>query len=1459
MDKKSSVIMIISSLLYCFILIGIVGPVTVGATNESGTLPFLKEHVSGPFDVGLVNHDKILQGLIEQGLIDKKASAKTQEKKLNDYIENRAKNAEKQATDQQDQKKVRQNIQQAAALEEKPAVLPDLQEQSLAKPSNKGITSIEKETWDGAVQTDEILVLLIDFPDYQNSNITEADQPVLLYDTYPKEHYQSMIFGSETYKGGNGEDFISMKAFYEQQSGGSYTLSGQVSDWYTADHPAAYYGGNYPTADGNDSRPRELVKEALEHAAQDPAINLADFDKEDIYDLDGDGDYREPDGMIDHLMIVHAGTGEEAGGGVLGADAIWSHSWSLDEAPFIIPNTEGTTEVPYWGGSIGAFDYTIQPEDGAAGVFAHEYGHDLGLPDSYDTNYTANGVGAPTDYWTIMASGSWAGIIPGTEPTGFSPYDKEFLQDRMPDSNWFKDVEYDIADIKAKNNMINLDQASVKGTNADAVKLTLPDKRTAINVPTSGNYEYFSGSGNDLNNHLSTTIDLTNVTEASFQFNAYYDIEVDWDYGSVQVNDGSGWKSIAGNITTESDPNGQNPGHGITGTSDGWIEARFDLTDYVGKQIGLRINYWTDVAVSNPGLYVDDLQVIADESVVIEDGAEAEPIFELDGFSKSDGNLTSDHYYLIEWRNHAAADRALGRITRGNSVMTLDPGMVVWYVDKKYDDNWVGDHPGDGFLGVIDAHQETAVWSDGTPAVTRYQIQDAAFSLSSTDEMFLDFLDINGTSLSMLAQPAVATFNDANDYSNPGQVYAGRNVLPYGLGISVVEQAEDWTTAQIELSYDARKPNVSFEGLESIYSSNPGYNNMELTITASDGNLQEEITVTTTIIDDTTTAVMEDTQSFITKREEEKIPVKLEIPKNLATGMYTLVVEVSDGINKEKEEATFEIDNDAPAIDVDHNGNSNSEKEATVTVNIDGAEEESLQYVWSNETDIPNEGWVSFKNGSKLSLSNRDGNWYLYVKADDGFGNELIWKSDAFLLDNTKPEIILQGDNPIVLQAGDPYQEPGYEAMDEADGELTDQVAVTGEVDSSKLGEYRLTYTVLDSAGNQATIDRVVHVVDDEAPYISLEGDYLLEIEVGTPYKDPGFIAEDNLDGDITDLVTVNGEVDTSVVGDYILSYIVSDTNGHTFETQRIIRVIDSEAPIITLSGDSTVVLEYGDPYEEPGFEAVDNYDGDVTRQVEVASDLDLNTIGVYNVRYRVLDAAGNETFIERAVHVIDTKAPTIELLGEDPVVIEAGHSYLEAGFTATDNYDGDLTNKVVVTRESMLEVGDYPIVYKVVDSSGNETTITRTVTAVDTTAPSMVLKGDNPYVLKMGEPYEELGFKAMDRGTIDLTDQVEVTGELDVNKIGKYTVTYTVSDKYGNTTSVDRIVIVNEKNKVVTDQEKDKAVDAIPPQGKQEEVASGVLPSTATNIFNLIGLGFVVLLIGTMVYIIQRKRKIRE
>jgi immune inhibitor A len=784
--KKKKALKVFSSITASTIVASSLFAGTLGGSTLAPKAAAASTNVTSSFDAGMANDERLIEMLKREGKLAKNASPAEAEKALKSYLKGKS-----QLTKTKDQlPKPLANLKEG----EKTASngLKNGSGNKLGQAKKDTVDPVQKEGYTGGVRSDKVLVLAIDFPDYQKSSITK-DETDMWYEDYTHDHFQDMIFGKNGYTGPNGENLISMKQYYEQQSGGSYTVNGSVAGWYTADHEASYYGANSPAPDGNDIRPRQLVYEALTKAAKDPKINLTEYDQWDRDDYDGDGVYAEPDGLIDHLMVIHAGVGEEAGGGSLGGDAIWSHRSKLSTGPVAVPGA--TSDSPRWGGVLGAWDYTIEPEDGAAGVFSHEFGHDLGLPDEYDTIYS--GAGEPVEYWSLMSGGSWAGKVPGTEPPGISPYSRQMLQ-TLHGGNWLSGETIDSAKVTSAGTTVLLDEAATKGTNNDAVRVDLPDKAIVINTPASGQYEYFSGSGDELDHSMVTSVNLTNATNAELNFKTWYDIEADWDYASVQVKEAgsTNWTSIKGNITTAENPNEQNPGNGITGTTDGkWVDAKFDLSAYKGKNIELKFNYWSDVAVAMPGFYVDDITVTVDGATVLTDDAEGTSKFTLDGFAKDLGKFNAKQYYLLEWRSHNGVDAGLANIRRGASLMSYDPGLVVWYVDESYDNNWTGVHPGDGFLGVVDADQHTNSWSDKAVGSTRYQMHDAAFGLSKTDKMFLNYpgqftMTDNFTQRNPL-------FDDKANYSNPGLVDAGRNIPSFGLKFRVVGESTDGTVGKV--------------------------------------------------------------------------------------------------------------------------------------------------------------------------------------------------------------------------------------------------------------------------------------------------------------------------------------------------------------------------------------------------------------------------------------------------------------------------------------------------------------------------------------------------------------------------------------------------------------------------------------------------------------------------------------
>ncbi|MGP4081801.1 immune inhibitor A domain-containing protein [Pseudalkalibacillus sp. R45] len=753
-----------------------------------------KSYAGAPIDLGIANDERLIEMLKESGKISKNATPAEAEKALKKYLKERAGNV-KHSHGGELEEEAKESKEQLKSQMESNGLMSG---KGNKKGKSKGeiVDGVEEEDWNGGTRTDKVLALLIEYPDFPAEEII-PESTDMYYEDYTKEHYTDMLFSDDGYTGPNGEKLVSVKQYYEEQSGGSYSIEGEVAGWYQASKPAAAYGGNNDS--DNDTDARGLVKEALMAAAADPNLDLSQYDQEDRYDLDGDGEYREPDGLIDHLMIVHSSVGEEAGGGQLGGDAIWSHRWNLGGVT-ALPGTEA--EVPYWGGAMAAYDYTIEPADGAAGVFAHEYGHDLGLPDEYDTIYS--GAGEPVSYWSIMSSGSWAGDIPGTEPTGFSAWAKEFLHSSMPGSNWLTGTTIHADDVTSSGTEVLLDEAVTKGTNNDAVRVDLPDKVTVVNTPASGEYEYHGGTGDEIDHNMVTEVDLTNATNATLDYDVWYNIESNWDFGMVQVSTDGGetWNSLStpntsSDIVSDGYPAIKENLPGYTGSSNGWLHESVDLSEYAGQKVLMQFRYMTDWGTNLDGLYVDNVKVTADGSEVLSDGAEAESAFDLHGFKKDTGTFTSSHYYLLEWRSHNGVDEGLAHIRRGNSLMKFDSGLVVWYVDDSYDNNWTGVHPGEGFLGVVDGDQVVNRWSDGTLGATRYQMHDAAFGLGKTEDMFLDYSDTLGITMKDYATERKPVFDDSSKYMSPVLPDAGRNVPTYGLKFRVLADSEDGTVGKV--------------------------------------------------------------------------------------------------------------------------------------------------------------------------------------------------------------------------------------------------------------------------------------------------------------------------------------------------------------------------------------------------------------------------------------------------------------------------------------------------------------------------------------------------------------------------------------------------------------------------------------------------------------------------------------
>jgi hypothetical protein len=360
------------------------------------------------------------------------------------------------------------------------------------------------------------------------------------------------------------------------------------------------------------------------------------------------------------------------------------------------------------------------------------------------------------------------------------------------------------------------------------------------------------------------------------------------------------------------------------------------------------------------------------------------------------------------------------------------------------------------------------------------------------------------------------------------------------------------------------------------------------------------------------------------------------------------------------------------------------------------------------------------------------------------------------------PVITLSGVSPMSIEFGDAFVDPGYHGMEvSTNTDITNRVIVTGTVNTEVIGSYVLTYNMTDNFGQAAaTVTRTVNVVDTRAPYISVNDgawdgvNYITAHEINSPYVDAGATAYDTKDGDRTANIVTTGTVNPNVSGEYTITYTVSDITGNTrVATRKVIVSADAVKPEITLVGSEYIELATNDPYTDAG--AVVDDGSTITTKIDRCTPVASVTTGIpsdYLVRYDAIDVNGNKAYTAfRTVKVNDTIKPVITLIGSNPLEVVKGTTYVDPGFTATDNKDGNITSSVVVTGTvDMSTVGDYILSYGVTDAAGNTAVaVTRTVK------------------VKVPVPFRSLNTGGYSSLVINSSGQVSATGRNDYGQLG--------------------------------------------------------------------------------------------
>ncbi|GAA4455434.1 immune inhibitor A domain-containing protein [Phytohabitans houttuyneae] len=611
---------------------------------------------------------------------------------------------------------------------------------------------------------------------------------------FSPELYNDMLYTREgitervrkDLRGPDGRRGINLRGYtmhnmYLEMSKGAYTVDGEATPWVTVPHSEAWYGADTctqtdgvweagPSQDmnGHPDNPGGAATLGIDAvnvlAAQNPSFPWADYDIEDVSDADGDGNLNEPDGVVDHLVLVHAGEDKSGGGGAQGPYAIWAHSSTVVPG-HTIPGTDKMIA-----------NYIVQPEDSGVGVFAHEYGHDLGLPDLYDT---ASGGDSDVDFWDLMSSGSHTGPIFQGIPTHMGLWDKFVL-------GWADPLILNPGDDPARVKIGQTSRTPV-GTE-DGVRVNLPTKQVNLSTPHSGEGQWWTNNDQSWADvRLTREVAVPAGTDVRFWLWNHYQIEEDWDFGFVEVSTDGGatWAEQkvfdeAGNLVSTDDgypdPHGRmhdygDKKYGLTGSTGGeWRHDYVSLNAFAGQTVQLRLRYATDEAFEDVGWFTDDFSVTADGTTTWSDDVESgnngwTPTVTSftnttgAGWAISPGNFSFAHYYLAEWRNHDGFDEGLKYAYNTNylrdGAWKVDrvpynaPGMLVWYRDTSYGNNNhvlnnLFDPPSIGSKGgllIVDSHfdplRRQGVAADKDPSLlnnlpSRPQSSNAAFGFGKT-------------------------------------------------------------------------------------------------------------------------------------------------------------------------------------------------------------------------------------------------------------------------------------------------------------------------------------------------------------------------------------------------------------------------------------------------------------------------------------------------------------------------------------------------------------------------------------------------------------------------------------------------------------------------------------------------------------------------------------------------------
>ena len=452
-----------------------------------------------------------------------------------------------------------------------------------------------------------------------------------------------------------------------------------------------------------------------------------------------------------------------------------------------------------------------------------------------------------------------------------------------------------------------------------------------------------------------------------------------------------------------------------------------------------------------------------------------------------------------------------------------------------------------------------------------------------------------------------------------------------------------------------------------------------------------------------------------------------------------------------------------------------------------------------------------YKNGNNFSLVDKTTPPGTIVDYEENKLRRFYVNKDRTLTESKTPIITTDQNIRNNVQIEDTSFNPltGITAIDFLGTDISSslQFTITPDFNVNIIGQYDILYTVEDYFGESSSLKRTINVVKEATPpVISFENPDNITLEAGSPIQEQIFASDNSSDtienGGITISNNIN-EIDNKTPGSYQLIYTATDSYGNFSNVSKTITIVDTTPPEISFKNPNDIILEAGRRIQNEPVIASDNSSDTIgNKGIKISkniNEIDNKTPGSYQLIYTATDSSGNSSTVSKTITIVDTTPPVISFVNPNNITLEAGTLIQEQEIIVTDNSRDTIENGGIKISNNIDNIdtrnvgGLYTLKYIATDSSGNSSSIVKTISIVDTTPPEISFVNPDNIQLEINTPIRDEqvvvsdnSYDTLENGRITVTNNIN---EIDTSTAGEYILRYVATDSSGNSSTISKKV----------------------------------------------------------------------